>query len=138
MSNWRQFGPKIKRLRGETSIKAIAELAGIDRGHLSRLENSKSRPTEETVAALARALHTDIDQLLISAGYLPLKYDEAVAESPGKYHVELKWDADDPIEKSTNEIAQMLDEAVRLEEMTEEEALKVLELAKEHIKIAKR
>jgi len=49
MSNWKQFGPQIKKLRGDMPIKKIAELAGIDRGHLSRLENSKGRPPEDII-----------------------------------------------------------------------------------------
>jgi len=43
LSDWTLFGPEIKRLRDKKSIKEVAELAGIDRGHLSRLERSKSK-----------------------------------------------------------------------------------------------
>jgi len=71
MAQWEKFGPEIKILRGDKSIQEIAGLAGIDRGHLSRLENSKSRPTEETVYAIARALNADPDRLAALAGYLP-------------------------------------------------------------------
>lgn len=71
MANWEKFGPEIRILRGDKSIQEIAGLAGIDRGHLSRLENSKSRPTEDTVKSLARALNVDPDMLLSLAGYLP-------------------------------------------------------------------
>lgn len=72
------FGETIKSLRGEKSIKEIADLAGIDRGHLSRLENSKNRPTEETIKALSKALNADEDKLRISAGYLPTGLDVSV------------------------------------------------------------
>ena len=71
MATWEKFGTEIKNLRGDKSIQEIAGLAGIDRGHLSRLENSKSRPTEETVASLAKALNVDGDRLAALAGYLP-------------------------------------------------------------------
>jgi len=50
LSDWTLFGPEIKRLRDKKSIKEVAELAGIDRGHLSRLERSKHRPSEHNVS----------------------------------------------------------------------------------------
>lgn len=131
------LGSRLKELREGRGLRQedIADIFSYGKSTISQWESGKNAPEYKIVTKLADYFNVSTDYLL---GRTDEKHPFSVAEPPDKYHVELKWDPNDPIEKSTNEIAQMLEQAVRLEEMTEEEALKVLELAKEHIKIAKK
>jgi transcriptional regulator with XRE-family HTH domain len=128
---------RLVKLRTDKGLSQydLAKTLGLSRGQISNYELGSRQPDYATLSKIADFFGVSTDYLL---GRPNEKRPSSVAESPSKYHVELKWNPNDPIEKSTNEIAQMLEQAVRLEEMTEEEALKVLELAKEHIKIAKK
>lgn len=58
------FGKRLKELRkakGYTQ-QALAEKAGIDEKHLSRVENGKYFPTHTTLNKLLNALDTSIDE----------------------------------------------------------------------------
>lgn len=52
------FGQAIHRLRGDLSLRQVAQVASIDPGHLSRMANDKRPPTMQLAVALDRALDT--------------------------------------------------------------------------------
>jgi transcriptional regulator with XRE-family HTH domain len=78
------FGETLLKLRMKAgkSRYRLWQLTGLDQAFLSRLEKGKKNPSRNTVLMLGLALvHgciqitcDDIDQLLLSAGYAPLRY----------------------------------------------------------------
>jgi len=60
------LGVFIQRRREEIglSLRQFAEVAGLNKGHLSRIENGERSPTTESVLAkIAQALDVSIDEL---------------------------------------------------------------------------
>ncbi|MBD3374468.1 helix-turn-helix domain-containing protein [candidate division KSB1 bacterium] len=83
----KSFSELLKIFREEEGIKKVdlAKEAGIDTGHLSRMENGQTKnPNKRTVLALASALRLHGDKtakLLQSAGYeVDFESDEAQRE----------------------------------------------------------
>lgn len=75
----KKFGYKIKeaRLSKDLSLRALANLAGLDYSYISRLEKGSHTPSRETVIKIAKALDMQTDELMIAAGYAPIeKKDE--------------------------------------------------------------
>jgi transcriptional regulator with XRE-family HTH domain len=72
----------ILRTRTGKSRYRLWQLTGLDQAFLSRLETGEKNPSRNTVLLLGLALvHdcnqiscNDVDELLISAGYAPLRY----------------------------------------------------------------
>ncbi len=77
------FGDKLQNLRKKSgkSRYRLWQLTGLDRAFLSRLETGKKNPSRNTVMLLGLALvHgcgeitcDEIDELLLAAGYAPLR-----------------------------------------------------------------
>lgn len=60
------FGPHLKQARRRRGVsqERLAELAGMDRGHISKIEAGKiRRPTDEVVQRLADALGMTADEV---------------------------------------------------------------------------
>lgn len=69
-----QFGQALRRERNRLHVSqdALATRAGMDRGHLSKIENGTIRlPSPAVVARLAAALDTTPDALYARAGIRP-------------------------------------------------------------------
>ena len=58
------LGGRVRRFRGLTQVE-LARAAGIGRVTLVRLENGEQNPRFTTLTALARALGTDVPELLV-------------------------------------------------------------------------
>ena len=58
------LGGRVRRFRGLTQVE-LARAAGIGRVTLVRLENGEQNPRFRTLTALARALGTDVPELLV-------------------------------------------------------------------------
>ena len=77
------FGDKLRHLRTRAgkSRYRLWQLTGLDQAFLSRLEKGKKKPSRNTVMLLGLALvHggneitcEEIDELLLAAGYAPLR-----------------------------------------------------------------
>ena len=78
------FGDKLKALRSKAgkSRYRLGQFSGIDQAYLLRLETGQmNRPSREVVTMIALALVEDsqsvhiedIDELLLAAGYSPLR-----------------------------------------------------------------
>ncbi|OUD04359.1 helix-turn-helix domain-containing protein [Streptomyces swartbergensis] len=53
------FGQALRRLRGNRSVRDVAQLASCGKSYVSDLENGKRQPTEDIAVALDRALGAD-------------------------------------------------------------------------------
>jgi transcriptional regulator with XRE-family HTH domain len=64
----------LRRLRvaGHLSLSELARATGISKATLSGIERGSGNPTVETLAALARALHVPVGELLEQPGLAPV------------------------------------------------------------------
>ena len=79
-----EFGDKLYNLRAKAgkSRYRLWQLTGLDQSYLGRLEKGEKNPSRNTVMLLGLALvHgcdeitcDDIDDLMLAAGYAPLRY----------------------------------------------------------------
>lgn len=61
-----------QRTRRGLSGQALAVAAGIDKGHLHRLEHGQiESPDPRVLVRIARALEVDVSDLYVAAGYAP-------------------------------------------------------------------
>lgn len=58
---------KRRRLRQGLTQAAVADLTGIDRGHISRLEDGTFQPSLATLARIAKVLGTTSSRLMAAA-----------------------------------------------------------------------
>jgi transcriptional regulator with XRE-family HTH domain len=60
-----QIGPRIRQLRiaRGLTVAALAEKAGLSRGYVSKVENSKTSPPVSTLMTLAKALGVNISEV---------------------------------------------------------------------------
>jgi transcriptional regulator with XRE-family HTH domain len=71
------FGQAIHRLRGDTSLRQLADLANIHQAHLSRMAAGKRPPTMQAAIALDRALDTDGELAELVGAAQPEQHDAA-------------------------------------------------------------
>jgi SOS-response transcriptional repressor LexA len=79
----RQFGETIRRLRKARgfTIALLAELAQVDKGHLSRLEHGRRNPPKpDAVRRLADALGVPAKYLMAKAGYIDPEEEEVLSD----------------------------------------------------------
>jgi SOS-response transcriptional repressor LexA len=79
----KQFGETIKKLRKarNLTIHLLAEFAGIDKGHLSRIERGlRNPPKPEAVHNLADALGVPPTYLMAKAGYFEYEGEEPLTD----------------------------------------------------------
>lgn len=74
--DYKIIGDRIKKRRIELNMtqQTLAELASMSVFYISKIENSKSSPTLETLAILANALNTDLAYLIIGTSKLDHTY----------------------------------------------------------------
>lgn len=79
-----QVGPRLQRLRARRNITlaALAEMTGISKSTLSRLENGQRRPTLDLLLALSRAYRVPLDDLVGA----PAVGDPRVRMKAGRVH----------------------------------------------------
>jgi transcriptional regulator with XRE-family HTH domain len=100
------FGIRLRHLRQQQglTLQALAELAQLDKGFLSRVERGEKRPSIETVLRLSDALAVPVGQLFgesiaDSAVQITRGNQRAVFnEEPGTYRFELLTPRGGPIE----------------------------------------
>ena len=68
-----EFGKRLRKLREQRqmTLRYLADRADLSYSFIASLEKGRYNPSRETIFALAAALETDINELLILAGYLP-------------------------------------------------------------------
>ena len=77
--DYKSLGSNIKKRRKEKKLTQaeLAEVVDVSDSHIGRIENGRSKPSVETLAAIANALATGIDNL--AYGSLHNKADYIVA-----------------------------------------------------------
>ncbi len=81
------FGPVLKQFREDRRVSQskLAERAGFDHSYVSRLESGARTPTRDAVQQLGEALgleRVQQDELLASAGFLPLEVSSLLSGEP--------------------------------------------------------
>jgi transcriptional regulator with XRE-family HTH domain len=64
MSVLSEVGPRLRRARGERTLREVAELTGISTSTLSRLEAGLRKPTLELLLPLTQAYRVPLDELV--------------------------------------------------------------------------
>lgn len=69
----RLVSKNIRKARSEKkmSLENLAELAGLTKGYLSKIENSDKAPPLSTLSKIARALNLDVEGLITPELYVP-------------------------------------------------------------------
>ena len=75
------FPEQLKELRWRRCLtqEELADQAGIDNTYLSKIESGKAQASESTIRVLAECLGTDPDQLVLSAGKIPVRLQADIA-----------------------------------------------------------
>jgi len=78
------FANKIKELREDKgySIKSLANKMGVNYTYFSKIENSKSIPSEEFIEKIAVLFQYDPDELKMLAGKIPEDVKKIIADNP--------------------------------------------------------
>ena len=78
------FAAKIKTMREQKgiSIKTLAKSLDVNYTYLSKIENSKSVPSEAFIERLAKVFNYDADELKIMAGKIPDDVIEILKNNP--------------------------------------------------------
>lgn len=80
------FGQRFRQLRKAKGLsqRELADLVGVDFTYLSKIENDRiAPPSAKTIAALARVLDTDADELAVLAGKIPVDLVDVLRLNPG-------------------------------------------------------
>lgn len=64
MSVLAEVGPRLRRARGERTLREVAEMTGISTSTLSRLESGLRKPTLELLLPLTQAYRVPLDELV--------------------------------------------------------------------------
>jgi len=80
------FGKLLKQLRLKkgVSIKKLAPILGLNYTYISKIENSKTTPSEEVVEKISKYFGYDSDDLLIKAGKMPPDVVDILKNNPEK------------------------------------------------------
>jgi transcriptional regulator with XRE-family HTH domain len=83
-----ELGTQVRQLRRERgmTLRAVAELAGVDQTYLSKIENNKPGfvPGAETLRSLASALGADPLEFLELAGKVPPELQHMASSAAGR------------------------------------------------------
>ena len=71
-----ELGPLLKRLRGDTSLRAVQRLTGISNSYLSQIEKGDRHPGPKILRRLAALYGVGVQPLLKRAGYLESEGEE--------------------------------------------------------------
>ena len=77
-----EFGEHVKRLRGATSLRAVARDLGIEPSYLSKIENGEREPSDQMIERLATRLAVDHGELALRAGRLTGSVAEKIRSDP--------------------------------------------------------
>ena len=80
------FGARLRELRRAKNVsqRDLAARIDVDFTYLSKIENDRMpAPSAKTIAALARELEADADELSVLAGKIPADLVDVLATNPG-------------------------------------------------------
>ena len=105
------IGQRIREIRKSRNLtqRELADRVGINFTYLSRVENDRlddeQTPREETLQRIAKALHTDPDELLLLARRIPDAYRDRILSRPGVFRKLLNL-SDTALEEMIRQIEQ--------------------------------
>jgi len=98
-NDWRdeQIGQTLKRLRGETSIRAVQRLTGVSNAYLSQIEKGTRHPGPRLLRRLASLYGVSVHDLLRKAGYLEREGEEPGADEETEVERAYQYVLSDPV-----------------------------------------
>ena len=92
-----ELGQMLKRLRGETSLRAVQRLTGISNSYLSQIEKGERRPGPRLLKRLAALYGVGVHGLLRKAGYLETEGEEPGADEATEVERAYRYVLSDPV-----------------------------------------
>lgn len=82
--NDNEFGKTFRKLREEKgySIKKLAGSLQVNYTYLSKIENSKSIPSDEFIDKIAEIFNVDAEELKVQAGKIPDDVKRIIKDNP--------------------------------------------------------
>lgn len=98
-SDWgdEQIGQTLRRLRGETSIRAVQRLTGVSNAYLSQIEKGTRHPGPRLLRRLASLYGVSVHELLRKAGYLEREDDEVRPDEEAEVERAYQFVLADPV-----------------------------------------
>ncbi|MYA49192.1 MAG: helix-turn-helix transcriptional regulator [Chloroflexi bacterium] len=91
------IGQTLKRLRGETSIRAVQRLTGVSNAYLSQIEKGTRHPGPRLLRRLAALYGVSVHDLLRKAGYLDREDEEPQADEEAEVERAYQFVLADPV-----------------------------------------
>ena len=91
------IGQMLKRLRGDTSLRAIQRLSGISNAYLSQIEKGLRHPGPKLLRRLAALYGVGVHELLRAAGYLEQEGEEPQADEATDVERAYRYVLSDPV-----------------------------------------
>ena len=91
------IGQMLKRLRGETSLRAVQRLTGISNSYLSQIEKGIRHPGPKLLRRLAALYGVGVHGLLRKAGYLEKEGEEPEVDETTEVERAYQYVLSDPV-----------------------------------------
>ncbi len=91
------IGQTLKRLRGETSIRAVQRLTGVSNAYLSQIEKGARHPGPRLLRRLAALYGVSVHDLLRKAGYLDREDEELQVDEEAEVERAYQFVLADPV-----------------------------------------
>ena len=91
------IGEMLKRLRGDTSLRAIQRLSGVSNAYLSQVEKGIRQPGPRLLRKLAALYGVGVQQLFRNAGYLDRAGEEPEVDEPAEVERAYQYVLADPV-----------------------------------------
>ena len=91
------IGQMLKRLRGQTSLRAVHRLSGISNSYLSQIEKGIRHPGPKLLRRLAAVYGVGVHELLRKAGYLEGEGEEPEVDEATEVERAYQYVLSDPV-----------------------------------------
>ena len=91
------IGQTLKRLRGETSLRAVQRLSGVSNAYLSQIEKGLRQPGPKLLRRLANLYGVGVGDLLRRAGYLEQEGGEPGSDEDTEVERAYQYVLSDPV-----------------------------------------
>ena len=91
------IGEMLKRLRGDTSLRAIQRLSGVSNAYLSQVEKGIRQPGPRLLRKLAALYGVGVQQLFRNAGYLDRVGKDPEVDEPAEVERAYRYVLADPV-----------------------------------------
>ena len=91
------IGETLRRLRGDTSIRAVQRLTGVSNAYLSQIEKGTRHPGPRLLGRLAALYGVSVHDLLRKAGYLEREGEEPEKDEETEVERAYQYVLSDPV-----------------------------------------